>query len=235
MVYYNLFLHPLAQVPGPFWARASGIPSWYHAYSGKRHIWLWQLFQKYGSVIRPEPNLVVFCDPKADIAIYGNKSNVQRSGFYTALKRKRDEYMPLNVVDVAEHAARRKLLNLAFTEKSLRTTSTFITKHVDRWNQIISNDNNNAKVWTAPLDLAAHFDNLTFDIMGDLTFGKSFEFKEPGDNPMKAIPHTITEYMRFYYPVSPPPFFSFHFFQFTSLLSFTFLPQSRTITTWYKC
>ncbi|KAI1396630.1 hypothetical protein F4819DRAFT_121422 [Hypoxylon fuscum] len=117
---YNLFLHPLANVPGPFWARASGIPSWYHAYTGKRHLWLWQLFQIYGDVVRAAPNVAVFCNPKADEAIYSNSSNVRRSQFYKALRRKHDEDMPLDIIDVTEHAARRKLLDLAFTTKSLR-------------------------------------------------------------------------------------------------------------------
>ncbi|KAI0152088.1 benzoate 4-monooxygenase cytochrome P450 [Hypoxylon sp. NC0597] len=207
-VVYNIFLHPLNKVPGPFWARASGIPSWYHAYTGKRHIWLWQLFQTYGDVVRPAPNVVVFCNPKADEAIYSNSSNVRRSHFYKALKRKGDENMPLNIVDVAEHAARRKLLNQAFTDTSVRAVAPLIVKHVDRLHQIILEDNDGSKDWTAPLDLSASIDGLMFDILGDLCFGKSFDMKEPGDNPMKAIPHTIAEYMRFYYPFCQSPFLS---------------------------
>jgi hypothetical protein len=38
-------------------------------------------------------------------------------------------------------------------------------------------------------------DYLSFDIMGDLSFGKSLDVKEPGDNPFKAIPHTIAGYL----------------------------------------
>lgn len=146
--------------------------------------------------------MVLFCDPEADAAIYSNKSNVRRSDFYRALKRKSDENMPLNIVDVSEHAARRKLLNLAFTERSLRPASMFMITHVDRWHQIILDENHGAKEWTAPRDLSSDFDGLVFDILSDLCFGKSFDLKEPGDNPMKGIPHNIAEYMRFYYPVS---------------------------------
>ncbi|KAG6353515.1 hypothetical protein INS49_005476 [Diaporthe citri] len=123
---YNLFLHPLAHVPGPLWARASGIPSWYHASTGKRHIWLWQQFQIYGPIIRPGPNTVLFSDPQAYADIYGMKSNVRRSPFYTALQRKSNESTTLNTVDVAEHARKRKLLSLCFTDKSLRASSDFI-------------------------------------------------------------------------------------------------------------
>jgi hypothetical protein len=45
---YRLFFHPLASFPGPFWARLSVIPSWWHTRLGDRHIWLHSLQEKYG-------------------------------------------------------------------------------------------------------------------------------------------------------------------------------------------
>lgn len=196
---YNLFFHPLANIPGPFLARASGIPSWYHAYRGDRHIWLWQQFQIYGDKIRPEPNTVLFCDPEAYADIYGMKSNVRRSKFYTAWRRNSRDETTLNTVDVAEHARKRKLLNLCFTEKSVRVASNFIVTHVDRWNHLLVD--NTGKEMSDPVDFSSKADALAFDIMGDSSFGKSFDVKEPGDNPLKAVPHNIIEYMQFYYPV----------------------------------
>lgn len=201
---YNLFLHPLAHVQGPFWGRVSGIPSWYHALRGDRHIWLWQQFQIYGSKVRPEPNLVLFCDPDAYLDIYGMKSNVRRSHFYTAWKRNDRENTTLTTVDVEAHAKKRKVLNIAFTEKMVRSASSFIINHVDRWNQLLLEENGNSTEWSTPTDLSHKLDALTFDIMGDLSFGKSFDIKEIGNNPLKEVPQCITEYMRFYYPVRLP-------------------------------
>ena len=45
-------------------------------------------------------------------------------------------------------------------------------------------------------------DYLVLDIFTELAFGKSFETKEPGDNPKKAVPHTVVQYLKFMYPVS---------------------------------
>lgn len=45
---YNLFFSPLASVPGPFFAKVSGLPSYYHALRGDRHVWIWQCHQIYG-------------------------------------------------------------------------------------------------------------------------------------------------------------------------------------------
>lgn len=198
-----MFFHPLAHVPGPFWARISGIPSWYEALRGKRHIWLWKQFQIYGSPFRPDPNTVLFCDPEAYSDIYGLKSNVRRSRFYEAFKRNDVEQTTLTTIDVTAHARKRKLLTQCFTEKSIRTASAFIITHVNRWNQLMMDENTSITEWSRPVDLSKRFDSLIFDIMGDLCFGKSFDIKEPGENPFSVIPHTIAEYMKFYYPVSP--------------------------------
>ncbi|KAK8064343.1 hypothetical protein PG994_006981 [Apiospora phragmitis] len=204
---YNIWLHPLADVPGPFWARASGIPSWLHAMSGKRHIWLWQQFQIFGPRIRITPNTVLFCDSTAYADVYGMKSNVRRSHFYTAFKRKISENTTLNTIDVAQHAYKRKLLQTCFTEKSMRAATTFIIKHVDRWNEVLTQESGtNEKEWSAFVNFSDKIDALIFDIMGDLSFGRSFDIKEPGENQLKVIPHTIVEYMKFYYPFCRSPF-----------------------------
>lgn len=140
------------------------------------------------------------------------KSNVRRSPFYLALKRKSNEHTTLNTIDVAEHARKRKLLNLSFTEKSLRAAAGFIARHVDRWNELMLEGTGSTTEWSAPVDLSEKIDTLVFDIMGDLSLGKSFDIKEPGDNPLRVIPHTIAEYMRFYYPVYLPTFHMAEYF-----------------------
>lgn len=203
---YNLYFHPLAHVPGPFWARISGIPSWYHAIRGDRHIWLWQQFQIYGYKVRSAPNTVLFSGQQAYTDIYSMKSNVRRSAFYLALTRSAREENTVCTIDVAAHAVKRKHLNLCFTEKSVRAATDFTVMHVDRWHELMSVENGSTTEWSAPLDLSERIDALIFDIMGDLAFGKSFDIKEPGDNPLKVIPHGIAAYMKFYYPVSSSSF-----------------------------
>jgi len=46
-------------------------------------------------------------------------------------------------------------------------------------------------------------DYLILDILTELSFGESFETKEPGENPKKTIPHSIVRYLKLMYPVSP--------------------------------
>lgn len=48
VVFYRLYLHPLAKYRGPFWAKISDIPSWLYTRKQDRHIWLLKLQQQYG-------------------------------------------------------------------------------------------------------------------------------------------------------------------------------------------
>lgn len=177
------------------------MPSWYHTARGKRHIWLWQLFQIYGKRIRVAPDLVLFCDPKAHAAIYGMKSNVRRSTFYVGLTKNIREKTTLNTIDPMEHAQRRKMLNKCFTDNSVTAVSAFVGEHIDRWHHILLDEHDSTTQWSASIDLGEKMDHLVFDIMGDLCFGRSFNVKEPGDNPLREVPRNIIKYLQFYYPV----------------------------------
>ena len=57
---YNLYFHPFASYPGPFWARISPLYALWHAYLGDLHIDTLLCHQKYGSVVRYSPNRLIF-------------------------------------------------------------------------------------------------------------------------------------------------------------------------------
>lgn len=49
---WRLYFHPLAKYPGPFWARLSTFPSWWHTVKQDRHVWLYSLQEQYGTLLR---------------------------------------------------------------------------------------------------------------------------------------------------------------------------------------
>ena len=155
-----------------------------------------------GDKIRCMPNTVLCRSPEAYNDIYSLKANVQRSRTYAARVRNENDMNTLSTTDVGLHAQRRRLLNQVFTDKSIRAAGAYVTRHVDRWNELLIDGD--GKEWSNPRNFADCTDSLVFDILGDLCFGKSFEIKEPGDSPLKHIPHNIVKYMQFMYPVRNP-------------------------------
>lgn len=67
---YNLWLHPLAPVPGPKWAAVSNIWLAYYARNGRLAELGRTLHQQYGEAVRVGPNEVWFNSKAAFKAIY---------------------------------------------------------------------------------------------------------------------------------------------------------------------
>lgn len=201
---YDLWFHPLAHIPGPFFSRISKWPSAYHAWKGDRHVWMWQNFEIYGHKWRLQPDVVVYNDAKSWKQIYNFKANVQRSTFYKTTQRNDEDVSTLSAIDKSLHARKRKILNYAFTDKAVRAACEFVNAHLDRWHELLVPAD--TKEWTTAVNITPKIDALILDILGDLCFGRSFETKEPGDNPIKSVPHAILEYLEFLYPISRSPF-----------------------------
>ncbi|KAF1963425.1 cytochrome P450 [Byssothecium circinans] len=170
---YHLFFHPLSSTPGPFLCRISTLPSFYHACKGDRHVWIWQNHQKYGDTFRAAPNLVLFRSPRAYNDVHGIRANVTRSDFYKAWQRNPRDIHTVCATDPKQHATKRKLLNLVFTEQSLKAASPLVVSHIDRWIRLLSRDTEDDG-WSPPRNMSTCVDQLVFDILGDLCFGQSF-------------------------------------------------------------
>jgi cytochrome P450 len=154
-----------------------------------------------GDAFRFQPNGLLFNSPIAYRSIYGAKTNIKKGKFYEIWPRKAPSTNTFNTVDKTVHARKRRVLNTAFSEKSLRSAETFVFQHVDRWNELLL-ENNDGNEWSKEHNMSELINALSFDIMTHLSFGKSLDIKEPGDNPFKSTPHTIAEYLQVMYPVS---------------------------------
>ena len=155
------------------------------------------LFQ--GQRVRLTPDVVDFQSPQALRDILGFKSNVQRSKDYELYQKNEMDVNTINTSNVALHHKKRRMLNLIFTEKSVRAAGVFIQRHVDRWNELLTDDQ--GQTWSQPRNMSDWSDYLIFDIFCDLCFGSSLDIKEPGENPFRAIPKNIHSVLEFMYPV----------------------------------
>ena len=152
-----------------------------------------------GQRVRFTPGMVDFQSAQALRDILGFKSNVRRSNDYEIWQKDETDISTLNTCNVALHHKKRKFLNLVFTEKSVRAAGVLIQKHVDRWIELLTDEE--GKNWSQPRNISEWNDYLVFDILCDLCFGRSLDIKEPGENPFRDIPKAIHSLMKFMYPV----------------------------------
>lgn len=79
-IIYNLFFHPLRNIPGPLLHRASIIPWSIQILRGTQMFETQKMHDRYGPVVRLSPNHVAFTDPRAWEGIYstlvGHKSGM---------------------------------------------------------------------------------------------------------------------------------------------------------------
>ncbi|KAK1561471.1 cytochrome P450 4A10 [Colletotrichum navitas] len=113
---YNVFLHPLRRVPGPFLAKISRLWLFYHDYQGTPHSHIRELHQKFGPLVRISPNEVSIDDVDANNTIYAqNKPWVKPAYHYKAFQSS-VAYSVFTELDPPTHTAHSRLLAPAFAQ-----------------------------------------------------------------------------------------------------------------------
>lgn len=174
---YNVLFHPLRGVPGPkLWA-ASRIPYTVAWLSGYLPRVILKLHEKHGDVVRVGPNCVSYADPDAYQEIRGHRKAGQ--GEHSKEHRVYGAHRH-NILgaDREEHARFRRILSHGFSAKRMQDQQPLITQHVDLLMDRLHDLTHNAQEkgpHTKAVDLGAWFNFTTFDIIGDLAFGESFD------------------------------------------------------------
>ncbi|WPH01613.1 Hypothetical protein R9X50_00446100 [Acrodontium crateriforme] len=191
LVVYRVFFHPLAKYPGPLLAKITDLYSTYHAWKGDRHLEFWRTHEKYGEIVRFGPNSLSFNNNVALKEIYGFKSNVRKADFYAAFPPTKDTFNTHSSIDKASHARKRRVLSHAFSDSAIKSMENHILAHVrtfcDNLGSALTPQTWSAKEkplsgWTPAKNISDQANYLTFDIMGDLCFGKAFGMLERPDN-----------------------------------------------------
>ncbi|CAG8981222.1 hypothetical protein HYALB_00013870, partial [Hymenoscyphus albidus] len=164
---YRLTFHPLAKYPGPFLAKISGIDNIWWAWKGKRYTNFLKCHEKYGPIYRYGPNLLSFNTSTALADIYGPKANVQKAKFYNAFVQGPPNVF--NGIEKKAHATKRRLISPAFSERALRSFEDSFLENIQKWCSLLKEKG--AKETLNMADMSIY---LSFDVMGALAFGKSF-------------------------------------------------------------
>lgn len=180
---YRLLFHPARSYPGPFLNKLTGLPELKHAFRGDRHLYLFRLHQKYGSVVRYAPNKLSFNTPESVQDIYvGNKTYIQKAEFYDAFPAIKGFPSTHSAIDKKVHGRKRRVLSHAFSTQAIESMNQYIFQNVKIFCNLLGDTEQDVVRTGGDSDEKCHpvknvsrlASYLTFDVMGELCFGKSF-------------------------------------------------------------
>jgi cytochrome P450 len=167
----------LFHFPGP---RVYSFTKWrlaYDDYTGRRTRKIHALHQQYGQAVRIGPNELSFNSLSALKSIYGAGSGFERTTFY----RMFDVYGHQNLftfASVKEHAARKKLLNHAYSKSSiLKYSSDAVEEKVRQFMQLLERE----PAVSSEIFSSLHYyslDNITHFLYGEYGATKSMEGRD---------------------------------------------------------
>ncbi|PVH72215.1 cytochrome P450 [Cadophora sp. DSE1049] len=203
LIVYRLFVHPLAGIPGPFFARVSRLWLLRNDFGWRGSENLHYLHHKYGPVVRIAPNEVSYDDLAAYNYLYGHKSRfVKEEAWYYGIVPKFLVNM-FTTCDVEMHSILRRLFSHAFSRTSVVNFQDMINEHIDRALESASLLIANGQP-VPTYNMAASF---TLDTISRICFGDSVEaLKRPNfDHPLiESMDGLLSEPivpLRIHYPV----------------------------------
>ncbi|KXJ88135.1 averantin oxidoreductase [Microdochium bolleyi] len=173
MAVYNIYFHPLSKYPGP---KSWSATPFHYAILQLRGTCpkdTAKMHQKYGPVLRISANELSFTYPGAWRDIFGHKGSGQPEfkkdeRFHAATNKEQ------NIIssDREYHTYLRKLLANGFSDSALRQQEGLIQGYLDT---LMSRLNEKGNAGGSAVDLALWFNYFTFDVIGYLTYGESFD------------------------------------------------------------
>lgn len=168
-IYYNLYLHPLAKIPGPKLYAISWLPRlWRQHIRGCHYKDLVGLHDKYGIIVRVGPDEVSNATGTAWDTIGGSSQQFMRDLNFFSVSQLQVEGKSFISQNKQDHHAIRRLLLPAFTNKAFMHHEDIVNVWLDKLNKRIEEQKGNE------FNIERMFTWFTFDVMGVLSFGEDF-------------------------------------------------------------
>ncbi|KAL4944517.1 hypothetical protein BDV06DRAFT_233206 [Aspergillus oleicola] len=172
---YRTFFHPLRGFPGPPLAKMSAL--WSVGQNLKTdfnfHRQVQEMHQTYGDFVRIRPREISINNADAVRDIHGPGSVCNKGPWYDNTYPERSLQ---TTRDKVWHAQRRRVWDQGFTTKAINQYTPRVREHCqDLMAQLM-------KRAGTPVNASLWMNYFGFDVMGDLTFGKSFNMLKEGAN-----------------------------------------------------
>lgn len=138
-----------------------------------------RLHEKYGPVVRTAPNELSFSSAQSWRDIYGFRQGHKtfiKSPFYDGGSFADQAHSIVSVRDPVEHGKMRKYLSHAFSDRSLKEQEVLVSEVVDQFIDVLGTKGTDPN----GVDIVALYNLTTFDIIGSLAFGETFEGVKTG-------------------------------------------------------
>ncbi|TCD70297.1 hypothetical protein EIP91_003926 [Steccherinum ochraceum] len=161
---YRVHFHPLAAIPGPWYAAVSDFWLTTHVARLQQCTTIQSLFEAYGPVVRIGPNKIAFCDVTSMRSVYCIHK-FEKSTYYKSLLTNDNDHA-MTTLPNAEHAARRKPYAPHYSQANLALFQSDIHDVTVKLTDILGRIAGKASVDC--LDLFRHF---SVDVLASTNFG----------------------------------------------------------------
>ena len=169
----QIYFHPLSKFPGPKLAAVSNFPYSRSYLGGRQPYDILALHEKYGHVVRIAPEELSFSSLESWKDIYGQRQGHRtfvKSAFYDGGSFANQAHSIVSERNPEKHKDMRKYLSNAFSDRSLKEQEYLISGVIDLFIQQIGRRGQ----IPGGLDMTMWFNLMTFDVIGELAFGNSF-------------------------------------------------------------
>ncbi|KAI1110083.1 cytochrome P450 [Nemania sp. NC0429] len=172
------WMSPLRSYPGPILA---GCTNWWRlvqVMTGRYHLNILELHNKYGPIVRIGPNLLDIDMPEVIKTVYASGTNWRKTDFYqnnSLLTDGKITYTIFSEADPAKHARLWRPIAKFFGQGNVLTKEIFVDKVVEDMCQRLS-----ASFGDKDCDLGEWISFCTWDILGMMIFSQPFGYIDNG-------------------------------------------------------
>ncbi|KAJ6091455.1 hypothetical protein N7467_003424 [Penicillium canescens] len=178
ILYYLLgALGPLRDIKGPTLARYTRLWELYKNWQGQFEQVTIALHKQYGSIVRLAPNRYSISDPTAIRAIYGPGTKFSKSNYYHPFGTPSMDHKDVfSETSNEKHALERKKISNMYAMSSLISYEPFVDKVNGEFMATLADHAQHGRAF----DLFTWMQFYAFDVIGEITLGRSFGLIEAG-------------------------------------------------------
>ncbi|KAJ7174134.1 cytochrome P450 [Mycena crocata] len=176
-------LHPLAKYPGPLACKISKLWLTYVSSRGKLHVYVKELHDKYGPVVRLGPNEISINDASLVPSILG-ANGMPKGPLWDGRKisgkkgvgaKEAARGNLIGARNFKDHAEARRAWNRAFIPAAVKGYEPILIRRIAQLVDALGAQKDKST------DLSQWLSFFAFDFMGDIAFGGGFELMRDGD------------------------------------------------------